>query len=373
VKPGSYFAAEDVPPEANLLGTLSFFFACYGVGTPMLDDYARLGNRPPIADRAFIAALPRRLLARGVLAAVGHVERAWGYSFIWEKNRTLQTFQDALSDLAVGFPIGAAMEWFNERYAEAASNLTSQLQEMKGIEEAGGVPDVNSADLTGLWTTQNDARGYVVLGDPAVKLLVADGTSKPVAAGAYVVTSYEAPADLPPLSFSAPLTAAEAATPSNSGEAVNFGFWDKDKDPKPNREQAEADQGRWPVDKKVETQPTEAKTWDNFEQFLKEFGDKVGAFLNETLDKALNLEIETYTGDNLTIADLREKAPKATLAAATRIELNGNTRLVVPTNDSGVDQDLWALHMEMVKQAQTSRSELIKNSLSLVSNLLPKK
>jgi hypothetical protein len=63
--------------------------ACFGAGTPKLDDFAHLVAEPQaaIAPYAFVAALPKALLGHpnGALAIVGHVERAWSYSFLWEE------------------------------------------------------------------------------------------------------------------------------------------------------------------------------------------------------------------------------------------------------------------------------------------------
>jgi hypothetical protein len=67
-----------------LRGMLAFFFACYGAGTPRQDDFAHLATGAPveIAPHGFLARLPQQLLKRGALAVVGHVERAWGCSFV---------------------------------------------------------------------------------------------------------------------------------------------------------------------------------------------------------------------------------------------------------------------------------------------------
>jgi hypothetical protein len=43
--------------------------------------------------------------------------------------------------------------------------------------------------------------------------------------------------------------------------------------------------------------------------------------------------------------------------------------VVVPETDGEVDTDLWKIHLEMLQQAQASRTELVKTAVSAVTGL----
>ena len=111
-------------------------------------------------------------LPRGVLAAVAHIERVWTYSFILPSDRSwIAAFEDTVRQIMAGYPVGAAMEPFNQRYAACTELLLNSLSLEKRREGFELTPTEMDRTLE-LWSMRNDARNYVVLGDPAVRLRV---------------------------------------------------------------------------------------------------------------------------------------------------------------------------------------------------------
>jgi Peptidase family C25 len=170
-----YLAAADIGDDADLHGLVAFFFACFGAGTPELDNFLRAPGQEPsvLAPKPLVAPLPKRLLAHpkgGALAVIGHVERAWGYS-IQPPNVGTQIlpFRNTIGRLLSGCPVGHSMRDFRDRYASASTAL---LSTMDG--SGAGTGKLSNDELVLRWIERNDAQSYVILGDPAVRIRAAD-------------------------------------------------------------------------------------------------------------------------------------------------------------------------------------------------------
>lgn len=102
---------------------------------------------------------------------------------------------------------------------------------------------------------------------------------------------------------------------------------------------------------------------------LKNFMERVGGAINE----AATLKVKTYVSDN--IEGLAVNAQGALegdmrLRAMTQIDLDGDIVAVIPMRPDGMDETLWAAHVDMVKQAQANRTELVKLAISAVSGVV---
>ena len=123
-----YFAGSHVPPKATVDGLIVFSFACYSVGTPDIDDFSHMRNANPteISPKPFISKLPQKLLAQGAIGFIGHVERAWDYSFVFEGvGGDVSTFQSSLEAILKGRPI----------VADFAELLRTSRRVVTGIED----------------------------------------------------------------------------------------------------------------------------------------------------------------------------------------------------------------------------------------------
>jgi hypothetical protein len=351
-----YFAGDDLAADARLYGLLAFFFACYGAGTPRLDDFTHrttVPERAALAEKAFMANLPRRMLAHpqgGALAVVGHVERAWQVSFMWEgAGAQLQVFEDMFKRLFVnGDRLGYALEYFNQRYAALSADLSDLLYQVKYDPLA-----VPAAQIANLWTANNDARSYIIVGDPAVQLKV--GESKERLPQRPVITITPAPqSGAPAGGGTQPQGGATPAQPQGGGGSTPYG-----------------DTGEsYGISEDV------SALLDKLRQSLRNFGEGLGTQLQKTVADAATLQVATYVADDVNAVKYDSGTGQFSgetsvrLVALTALKLDGDTKAIVPITAGDFDEVLWKVHLDLVRAAQDNRANMLKTLVSAASALL---
>ncbi|HOT91995.1 MAG TPA: hypothetical protein PLJ78_07875 [Anaerolineae bacterium] len=343
-----YFAAEDLG-NVNLLGLVAFFFACFGAGTPKFDyfDHPLSRTRNQIAPYGFTSALPKQMLRRGALAVLGHVDRAWGHSFISAgSNIAIEAFVTALRHLLNGDPVGFATDpGFNLKYADMAVVLSDNLKELQRDPTY-----LDDQELVQLWTANNDARSYVVLGDPAVCIPFAPTEEA-------VVTRAAEPAALPPVIVDR-LTTLQADLAPEPGIAHAA-------------ETVATPGGDTRVDEahKALVNQDFAIQYNEIVESLKQFASRIAGAIEQITQDILTLEVRTYTRDDL--RGIAVNNPEdAELRAVTFVDFDGDIRNYVPTTTEGVDEELWQIHRDMVREAQLNRTQFVSALAKMAGDLL---
>ena len=190
---GERIAAEDLAERAFLPGGIWFMLACFGAGTPARSVYQpwlrslvdadmcgpealdHIVRSLSLSGAPFIAALPKAALANpeGPLAVIGHIDLAWSYGFLdlddgprSRPGRFMNVVQRMLAGARVGFGFQGLYRFLNEVQTE----LTALYAERSEGRAADGDARARLARLSHLWMLRHDLAGYILLGDPAVRL-----------------------------------------------------------------------------------------------------------------------------------------------------------------------------------------------------------
>lgn len=334
--PDHYFAGDDLASDADLRGLVGFHFACFGAGTPRYDDFSRSGDASALVDiapHAFVARLPQRMLGRaqGALACIGHVDRAWASSFLQADPRhagavtaQLAVFESALKRLMEGRCVGHAMDYFDLRYAELASDLATRIEDASRYDIA-----VDDRELAQLWIYTNDARDYAVIGDPAVRIGARTGVSD------------------------ARTCPGSAIDISHAGQGAG-----------PPRDADDADAGGDLDDRWLRHGP------GGTPDVLAQLAESTLDVLRRAVSDVVSIEVTTYAEDfhnARTAAAGGATAGHARPQAYTRCRIDGNTVLSVPLDEHGaVDAELWRIHEAAVAQARQQRADTLRLILSLL-------
>lgn len=200
---GGWVTGADVAGRGFLPGGVWLAVACFGAGTAETSDYRhwldtlrRAGHAGSeiehvldtlAHERPFVAAVPKAALADpdGPLAFVGHVDLAWTYSFFDLDDRPRQrpgrivgVIQALLNRHRAGVAMGKLMRFF----AEVNTELTA-LHDAGVRAASGSIGDREQARRGHLWMLRQDLAGYVLLGDPAVRLPITGGRGDAGGAG----------------------------------------------------------------------------------------------------------------------------------------------------------------------------------------------
>ncbi len=204
----------DVAGRGLLPGGMWLAVACFGAGTAEASDYrhwldtlrqtghvgSEIGHVLDTLthDRPFVAALPKAALAdpSGPLAFMGHVDLAWAYSFFdlddrprRRPGRLVGVIQALLNRHRAGVAVQRLMRFFAEVNTEltaledAWARAGGEAIESPGFAGARSnatrcgelINDHERARRGHLWMLRQDLAGYVLLGDPAVRLPITDG------------------------------------------------------------------------------------------------------------------------------------------------------------------------------------------------------
>jgi len=307
---------------------------------------------------------------------IGHVERAWGCSFNWKgSDGEPESFKSMLYYLMTGKPVGYALDKINNRYAQIATQLNSWLDDLKW--------DANkdARQTSYLWLANNDARGYVLIGDPAVKLsLAAAGASpveRPVLADVAshpgslpaVLAGEAAPTVTPPAS-----EATGAAQPQAGAFSVIGDVASPSQPPEATAQAAAAltplySPSMTPIDRLAlavqaynSAQPGPGEQLNNLAGPVADNLFKAVQSLAQRLNDATEtLEVATGVVQNLDAFNPKQPDPaQISQRITTTISPSGDIQTYLPSQAQEGDQVLQALHRDLVAQAQANRLELVK-------------
>ena len=175
------FSASDISyDEPFLEGAMVVNFSCFGYGTPKLDDIVNFSFggdrfRDSLADEAFMAALPKRLLAhpKGPLGYIGHANSLYlsGFyntnpSMSDDFKRDISPFETIVDYLFRNDTLGKSIEDMNETAAMESDRFSDAILRFQG----GDKNRETKREIANSFFQSHDFDNYLIFGDPAIRL-----------------------------------------------------------------------------------------------------------------------------------------------------------------------------------------------------------
>ena len=265
----------------------------------------------------------------------------------------------------------------NIRYADIAVMLTTAQSESR-------YSTLDAYQLAGLWTANNDARGFTVIGDPAVKIPFAKGDEETVERNGFDKLPHKEGV-VPPVMVSA----SEPSMEDDSGEVDDETSMQVDTVSKPAEVPDRIEGYSTSPQTVLDAWMTMSQRYEGVDAESYGLGDDIADKAKEiyaAMTKALSsmtarladlaedvsgLEVATYVSDDLENVEYKggfsENAEKR---AVTHISIDGDTEVCVPTSAGELDESLWLIHNQMVDQAMKNRMEMIKAAAEMLASLM---
>jgi hypothetical protein len=192
IAPGHVLTGDLLRSTPFLPGGMWFCLACFGAATPPRSTFqpwleslaqqrayagrpeAVLRSLPRPGARPFLAALPQAVLANsnGPLAVVGHSDLAWAFGFMepLASQSRASRIASTLEVMANGSRAGVALDALMRFYRDVNDSLMADYQARQDSLVSGSPDPVDPRSHGYKWMLRNDLRGYLLLGDPAVRL-----------------------------------------------------------------------------------------------------------------------------------------------------------------------------------------------------------
>jgi hypothetical protein len=107
---------------------------------------------------------------------------------------------------------------------------------------------------------------------------------------------------------------------------------------------------------------------------LKDFTARLAEALAKAAEDITSLEVSTYTSSELESVkydfETKKLSGQLKLRAYTHIAFDGDTQIALPDKGGSIDQAVWDVHLQMVKEAQANRAAFLQTMAEMAAKLV---